>query len=413
MSDHNLSAPSLSATAPPVVNASLLAPVGSTSTEPATLRLILGYLATFLVAFVGAGLALRFGVEQLVLKHKLGQRDAAPGHLQSAETKTAHYLAHASEYDLVFLGDSRTLCGIDPLVIDRNLHTRSVNLAHWAHWIDTQYPNFRILASHIPKGTRVVWSVGHLVFQPIHAATNMSYPVGLTNVPQYLAWGYPPQRFLDNIATSIPGLDLFARREQLRAGVDARLNSPLFARRMPSGAVQQHSDEFIAVQNQWTQDPSVAQIDGVVDGNNITSAAVWMRAGNYRRIEFDHAFFRRKQAEDERDEVREITTAEFEAYPPLWRTFLGILDLFKASQVELVVNEIHEAPYKYKIAKNERLYREFMAKVQLEVERRGFRYIRADFAALTNEDYFDYDHLNDVGANKYSALLANLLGPAK
>jgi hypothetical protein len=370
-------------------------------------RILLKYAAIFLCSYLGLG-ALFGLLERRVLHHRLGEKDVAPRHLQSATTKSAHYKNHAADYDLVFLGDSRTLCGLDPLVVDRILGSRSVNLAHWAHWLETQYPNYTDLVPAIPPSTRVVWSIGHVLFQPIRAAVNASYLIPLRLAPDYVAWGYGPLRILDNLSHSIPGLELFARRDQIRAGFDVRMNVPL-RRPQIAPADLRNAERFGQLKTQLEADPNVARIDPFVEGDTITSAAVWMWGGNYRRVEFEHEFFRAKQREESLISNKEISGDTFQVDPPLWRTFIALLELFKANHVQLIVNEIHEAPYRYGNAKNARLYREVMDRVQREVTARGFRYLRVPFDTLTDEDYFDYDHLNDVGADKYSQLVAQQL----
>ncbi len=374
---------------------------------------ILRYFATFVGAFVLASLALRFGVERLLLKHKLGEADLAPKHLRSAEAKVAYYRAHASEYDTIFIGDSRTLCGFDPVLVDAEIGTHSVNLAHWAVWFETQYAKYFDLTTMIPEGTRVVWSVGHLNFLPIHPKANMTYPIRPERVPQYLRFGYSPERILDNVATSIPGVDLFARREELRSGLDVRINAPLFPTAPDPVKGLRNAAEYAAIRGRLAGDPTVAQIDPITDGDEITSAAVWMWAGNYRRIEIDHAFFRRKQEEGERLQARVIQTEAFEPDPALWNTFVGILDLFRERHVNLVVNEVHESPFRYKDVRNRRLYAAFLDKVRHEVEAHGFPYLRANFDEMLDEDYFDYDHVNDVGSKKVSHLLAQMLAATR
>jgi hypothetical protein len=42
-------------------------------------------------------------------------------------------------------------------------------------------------------------------------------------------------------------------------------------------------------------------------------------------------------------------------------------------------------------------------------EARGFAYVRPDFESLPSEDYFDYNHLNSIGVEKFSEILAPLL----
>jgi hypothetical protein len=45
------------------------------------------------------------------------------------------------------------------------------------------------------------------------------------------------------------------------------------------------------------------------------------------------------------------------------------------------------------------------------VEGHGLRYVRADFNRYADSDYFDYNHLNSRGIEKYTSELAALLRP--
>jgi hypothetical protein len=49
------------------------------------------------------------------------------------EHKLHYYQDHAHEYDVVFIGDSRTYCDIQPDLFDAYRGTRSVNLSRFAH----------------------------------------------------------------------------------------------------------------------------------------------------------------------------------------------------------------------------------------------------------------------------------------
>jgi hypothetical protein len=385
--------------------------LGTDEPEPSVpARTILRYMFVFVTSFLIAGLALR-AVERFVLHRRIGEADAAPGHLRNATTKTAYYSAHATEFDTLFIGDSRTLCGIDPVVIDAQIGTHSTNIAYFAHWLDTQYPNFVDLAPRIPKNTLVVWTVGHILFEWAHPAVNMSYSIGIRNAPQYIRWGYSPLSIIDNVATSVPGLDILAHRDEIRSGVEARLTAPLLSTRATVATLNlENAKELEGLRAKYAGDLSVASIDPIVVGGKIGSAAMWMRAGNYRRVEFDHSIFRTNQ---ERSRARLRTLPDdFDADPALWNTFVGILDLFQKYNVNLVVNEVQESPFNYTNQKNAELFGKLMRRVRAEVERRGVRYIRANMESLRDDDYFDHDHLNSEGSDKYSRMLGTLLQSA-
>jgi len=96
--------------------------------------------------------------------------------------RLAYYAEHRDEFDLVFVGDSRTYCGIPPAVMDPLLEARSLNLAVPAHWLPTQYPFLRDLLDCLRPGTTVVLSLGPLNFVPASEAIQTGYP---------LSWGTP------------------------------------------------------------------------------------------------------------------------------------------------------------------------------------------------------------------------------
>jgi hypothetical protein len=49
--------------------------------------------------------------------------------------------------------------------------------------------------------------------------------------------------------------------------------------------------------------------------------------------------------------------------------------------------------------------------VRPKVESRGFPYVTTDLERLQNDDYFDYNHLNSNGIEKYAPMLAAALRP--
>ena len=76
--------------------------------------------------------------------------------MPSALQKVARYRQRALQYDLLFVGDSRTYCAMHPEQIDPLLGTRSVNLAFWAHWFPSQYPAAQDILEAAPAGTCIV-----------------------------------------------------------------------------------------------------------------------------------------------------------------------------------------------------------------------------------------------------------------
>ena len=331
------------------------------------------------------------------------------GQMFSAAGKLRYYRGHASDYDLVFAGDSRTYCGMQTCVFDEMLGTNSFNLSIWAHWFPTQYPSFQTLLTSLPKDTVVVWSIGHNNFKPVHDTVNASYPIGLTNLSRYLLWGYPPSALTDNLISGLPGTELYQQRGVMQSSLAYLFKVPAVGQR-PAPAPDPNL-AVLKLRAQAACDPHVLLSIPIRDQDRTTSVALIMDRGYYTRVEIDHGFFRAKQEEEAR-ELRTPVEDKFAADPAYFATFLGVLELFQQAHVRLVVNEIGEAPFHYRDEKNRRLCHDFMQNVvRAEVEKRGIPYIRANLEAFTDSEYFDYNHLNSEGAPRYSQMVAQELRP--
>lgn len=95
-----------------------------------------------------------------------------------------------------------------------------------------------------------------------------------------------------------------------------------------------------------------------------------------------------------------------------WETFLAILDLFREHHVNLIVNKIPEAPFVYSSSNRAVAYRSFLdGPVRECVLGYGFHWNVADTADLGDEDFFDYNHLNHHGIDKYARSMADSLRP--
>ena len=78
--------------------------------------------------------------------------------------------------------------------------------------------------------------------------------------------------------------------------------------------------------------------------------------------------------------------------------------------MQLIVSEIEEAPHQYPTAEHKAYFRKFMRdRVQRTVEAKEFPYVRADVDQLMDEDYFNYNHLNSRGIERFTPLLAKKL----
>ena len=370
--------------------------------------------------------------------HRQDRRPLASG---SPFQKAEYYRRHADRFDLVFLGDSRTYCGLHPSDIDPLLGTRSYNLSMFAHWLPTQYPAIQDLVADIPPGTTVVWSIGSGNLAPVGADRKVrdAYPIGLANVPRYSKWGYRWSDVNENVvrfATNNWPSRLLAKftawtqtptRRVSKDGGKFGLESPsrtqpsssLLTRRVgvenASNAVDAELDDLL---RKFRADASVSTLEILRDSvsNNVTSLAVVSLDGAYRRHELDRPYFRRQQAAhaaELRDQVASSNgVTSYEPDAAYWQTFLAILELFRQREVRVIVNEIPEAPYVYRHSVAKRAEREFLRReVRREVEAHGFTWVSPDTSVLQDEDYFDYNHLNSQGVARYSALMADALRP--
>jgi hypothetical protein len=374
------------------------------------LRTIALYLALFFAVWMVPDLMLRYEVNELSpsMEHISPYRDK-PGLF----AKVAYYREHAREFDLLFVGDSRTYCGMAPDVLDPMLGSHSINLSSFANWFPTQFPSLQDILAEAPPGTIVVWSIGHQNFQKVFDTVKLMYPIGLRNVPRYLDWGYPWSSISDNVLDEIPGLKIFVWRHTLRDrlnGILAR-TLPIRQSRASTPPPSPSADAGLAARiAAYRSDPSVVYVEPLYDQGEITSLALYKRGGNYVRVELRPEFFRQKQREMAAD-TKPLAGPRFVPDPEYWNNFLGIVDLIASHKVRLIVNEFEEAPYQYEVPENRRLYRSFMGEIRSFFESRGIPYVRVDFDQLTDADYFDYNHLNEGGIQRFSRMFAEQVQP--
>ena len=344
-------------------------------------------------------------------------------HTPDAREKQAAYLRAPGAWDLLFLGDSRTYTDFDPDRLDPLLGTHSLNLAYWAHWFPTQYASFRELIPHIPPGTIVVWSIGEQNFRAVSNTVNTAYSIRPWLLPRYVEWGYAVTDLQDNVAGGmLDAIPAHALRDPLRHYLASRMQGLGAASAAVSvatdepgggagtgGAVTAGLDAYERLRAVYEADPRVHRVRAWVDEGHVTSIEVLTRRGFYLRDEIDTTFFRRKQAEMAAH-TDTLTTA-YVAEPRYWKTFLAILDEFQRHHVRLVVDRVEEAPYHYARGSDRRRIDAFMADVQREVERRGYPWVSVDWTRFVDADYFDYNHLNRRGVERFTPLFAAALAP--
>ena len=338
--------------------------------------------------------------------------------------RMAWYESRAGDFDLVFLGDSRTYCGIHPEVIDPLLGTASINLSTFAHWFGSQYPQIRDVARLVPPHAVVVWSIGHANFFG-NNGIHRKYPIDPPLALRYAAWDVPREGLWDDVFYFTPGLQPLALRGNWHRRYLAWLGRPLALPRLAAAAnaagplpvepghpLGAGAEEWLA---HFRADDRVSSSMAVEDGGRVNSVVAHMKRGGYYRVELDPGYFRRKQIEygvAQLDAAAAAALALPEPNPGYWRLFEESLAAFKAAGARLIVNEVEEAPFTYGNPIHRARWRRFMReRVQARVEAAGFVYVRADLDRLDDAHYFDYNHLNSRGAHAYAALLAEALRP--
>ena len=341
-----------------------------------------------------------------------------------APERVAFFARNADKYDMVFLGDSRTYCGIHPEFIDPLLGTRSTNLSIFSNWFPTQFPLARDVLRAIRPGAVVVWSIGD---QNFYAPNNIQpvYPIDFGTALRYKWWGVPDKDLWTSVLLSNPWTRPLGERKQQHAKLISWLDQPWISAPpaalaedpiVPESTRARPADPFgaeaDALARSWLRHPDVNDVQVVRDESRATSVTVYFRGGGYYRIEVDGAFFRSKQKALDTTVATARSLAVPAADPGMVRLFVEILREFKARGARLIVNELEEAPHVYRhpiYRERRRVYLQALARPL--VESMGFAYIRADLDQLEDADYFDYNHMNSRGVAKYSPLLADKLRP--
>jgi hypothetical protein len=336
------------------------------------------------------------------------------------EHKLHYYQDHAHEYDVIFIGDSRTYCDIQPGLFDAYRGTRSVNLSRFAHWFPTQYPFVKDLIPQLAPGTSVVWAVGHQNFFPVEGGTS-NYPISPGDMLSYVEWGFSWSSLFQNFTEFNPLLRLYADRGKIRKKLLDLSDKPfgLFADARISSPIPNIQETIEALHLRLSNDPGVARVEVTTDGDRITSAVLYKKAGSYYRMELDYEYFREKQTQflleiggrlsDEAARVWPVPAVPDELYGKL---FVHMLEMFRRADIRLIVVELEEAPFVYRNPIIREHYRTFMWKtVRPTVESYGFHYVRLPLDQLDDTDYFDFNHMNSRGIEKFTPLLSQALKP--
>lgn len=334
---------------------------------------------------------------------------------------TNFYKKNSNQYNMLFVGDSRTYCGIHPHLMDARLKRHSINIASFAHWFPTQYPQIEEVLPFIPKNTVVVWSIGHQNFHKIadwRWAHNSAYFIGYRNIIKYITMGIPVRVIINHLwRSSSFGKGLIWVKRNYIMTLN-RIMQPVRALKKPDANKKRLTSpyakfkkyntdqEAVNLVKKWFRSPLKLRSEKNIDDGRLTAVTIKTKMGDYIRIELMPDYFRDKQREwwKKNNNVNE----KYKLDNSFWDLFVATLDLFQKNNIKVIVNEIEEAPFFYDkkgfYTEGQDFLRE---KVRPYVEARGISYIRADFSQLDNSDYFDYNHLNSKGGQKYADLLSN------
>jgi hypothetical protein len=335
--------------------------------------------------------------------------------------KLRYYQDHAHEYDVVFIGDSRTYCDIHPDLFDAYRGTHSVNLSRFAHWFPTQYPFVKDLIPQLAPGTSVVWAIGHQNFFPVEGETSDVYPISSGDMLSYLEWGFSWSSVFQNFAEFNPLFRLYVDRGKIRKKILDLSDKPfwLFTGTRMSSPIPNIQETIEALHLRLSNDPGVARVEVLTDGDRITSVVLYKRSGSYYRMELDDEYFRTKQTQLLLEMGGKLSDEAARAWPIpampdqlYWKLFVHMLEMFKRAGTRLIVVELEEAPFAYRNPFIREQYRTFMWRtVRPAVESYGFHYVRLPLDQLDDTDYFDFNHLNSRGIEKFTPLLSQALKP--
>jgi hypothetical protein len=331
-----------------------------------------------------------------------------------------------AKYDILFVGDSRTYCGIHPEYLDPLLGTRSINLASFAHWFPTQFAMIRDLGPSL-SGRTVVWTIGHQNFtainiQPVypvkigHAVDIVRMGLNMTGLANSLLQSYTLTRGVAEKTQLLGDLQSLLQIPAPPAKVEPRKgNTPAVGAFVSTVSQDKAQQSATNLGRALKHDPTVASFSPVYDSGAVTSVVIYHHAGGYERVEIDQDYFRWQQKRITPKPMTNEAAAHyvFEADHRMLKLFDVMLDEFKRSGAKLIVNEIEEAGFMYAHPKIRAAARLFMqTEIRRRVEAAGFTYVRADLDRLEDADFFDYNHLNSRGIAKYSPMLAELLKPS-
>lgn len=414
-------------------------------------RHVLTYLAVWtIVAVIGTA-----GVSQITYPTYDAQRSGDRSLLQ----RLNYYLANRDRYNVIFFGDSQSHLGIHPILINDAAGIRGYNLTYPSTFLPLQYALISELAPKIPKSTTVVLDVTFQNFEkkndlPIEAF----YPVPLKLALQMWLWRLPQTGLLNNVLYFGRFTHFLATRAEVRSDAVSLLSYPLAT---PTASAQAASEgeysevggmQFAKTKNGlfwrnisaetgpanesafpgdipapsdlpqdkeknarlidfYSKIPGVEAVEAI-EANGVTNSTMLSFSdGSSCRMEVTPDFFRRQQ-----QMVRPFSEAQARTYPlpavePIKvKIFAAMLDALKAQGIHVVVNAIEEAPmFRQHPLRTKRIRDRLQEIVEPLAKSRGYDFIRIDWDAFDDTDYFDTTHLNCRGSQRLAPMLADKL----
>ena len=334
-------------------------------------------------------------------------------------SKLSSYKLNSDNYKVVFFGDSRTYTNINNEFFDSLNACNSFNLAHWSNWFPTQYAMFLDLLPNIPKGTTLIWSIGHQNFSQAldWQAIPTVYPIN-NYFTSYFEWGFDFKSIINNIQ-NYTALIVLQPRWAINWKKEFLKNNflvPKFFKVNHDNDISEKKDlninldsnltKFLVIKNKYLKKQKIKSVEKVLSNNKITSAVLKWSQGNYSRIEIDSNFFRTKQEEDLAQNPPSFKKTD-DRY---MKNFYEILEVLKKyeKKINIVVNFFEEAPYRYD-SRNRNKYNNQIIKVKQVLKKNNFKYVSVEFSNFKNSDYFDYNHMNYKGSIKYTKKFSKIL----
>lgn len=355
----------------------------------------------------------------------------------------------AGDYNVLYLGDSRSYCNIQNDMVEKKLFpgVSSLNLSHFGVWFPIQYRLFKELIPIIrnQKNITVVWTINPDNFRRIDYGTQKEnqwwvasmYSIDLETVYEFWKMGYPLRRLIDEYILSPNSFfpKLWQKTNEWRQKLEEPIylpfiltdykpkqgstiaSQPVYSKRTDKTIQYGHTEKVNQIIRFYEEQPGTLIIKPVEnEKKEITSIEIVRSGGSYYRIEITPEFFREKQSAS-RTRISNVYSARpvvkcVEIAPPHFNLFLKILKLCKDNNINLIINEFHKAPFNYVSNEHKNVCYSFMSDiVKKETEKNGFSYIAVDYDIFEDSDFFDADHMNSKGGDKLAPMLAEKLYP--